>query len=53
MTAYIDRNATESIGFIRTQSDGPLTNWTLDLAKEYISIPAHIYDLSAYVDLSL
>jgi bacterial leucyl aminopeptidase len=45
MTAYIARNATESIGFIKTQSDLPLTEWAVKLAKEYISIPASIYEL--------
>ncbi|KAM0812139.1 putative Peptide hydrolase [Seiridium cardinale] len=47
MTAYVARNATESIGFIKTQSDMPLTEWALKLAKEYISIDSDIYELSA------
>lgn len=47
MTAYIARNATETIGFISTQADAALTNWTLKLSKEYVSIPAEIYELSA------
>lgn len=47
MTAFIARNATESIGFIRTHADEALTNWLLKLSKEYISIPAEIYELSA------
>jgi bacterial leucyl aminopeptidase len=47
MTAYIARNATEVIGFISTQADAALTNWTLSLAKEYISIPSKVYELSA------
>lgn len=47
MTAFIARNATETIGFISTQADAALTNWTLKLSKEYISIPAEIYELSA------
>ncbi|KAJ5725932.1 peptidase family M28, partial [Penicillium malachiteum] len=45
MTAYISRNATESIGFISTQADAALTNWTVELSNKYISIPAKIYDL--------
>lgn len=45
MTAYVARKANESIGFIRTLSDAPLTEWAAKLAKEYISIPADIYDL--------
>jgi leucyl aminopeptidase len=45
MTAYIARNATESIGFIITQSDVALTNWSVKLSKEYISIPTHQYEL--------
>lgn len=47
MTAYVARNATESIGFISTQADDALTNWTVKLSKEYISIPADIFELSA------
>jgi bacterial leucyl aminopeptidase len=47
MTAFIARNATESIGFISTQADEALTNWTLNLSKEYISIPSEIYELAA------
>jgi leucyl aminopeptidase len=47
MTAFIARNATESIGFIKTQADEALTNWTLKLSKEYISIPSDIYELAA------
>ncbi|CAK7231219.1 hypothetical protein SCUCBS95973_007837 [Sporothrix curviconia] len=47
MTAFIARNATESIGLIKTKADEALTNWTQDLAKEYISIPVEVYDLGA------
>lgn len=47
MTAFIARNATESIGFIKTQADGALTEWLLKLSKEYVSIPAGIFELSA------
>jgi leucyl aminopeptidase len=47
MTAFIARNATESIGFIKTRADEALTNWTLKLSKEYISIPSDIYELGA------
>ena len=49
MTAFIARNASESIGFISTQADVPLTNWTVQLAQEYISIPAKVYELGPYV----
>ncbi|KAH9214936.1 hypothetical protein DL95DRAFT_364949 [Leptodontidium sp. 2 PMI_412] len=45
MTAFIARNATESIGFISTSADEALTEWLLKLAKEYISIPAGIFEL--------
>ncbi|KAH8645776.1 peptidase [Xylariales sp. PMI_506] len=45
MTAYIARDANESIGFIRTQADSALTDWAVGLATEYISIPAKVYDL--------
>jgi len=45
MTAFIARNATETIGFIKTQADAPLTDWLLKLSKEYISIPADIYEI--------
>ncbi|KAL3421396.1 Leucine aminopeptidase 1-like protein 4 [Phlyctema vagabunda] len=45
MTAFIAKNATESIGFITTQADAALTNWTLALSKEYVSIPAYLYEL--------
>ncbi|KAJ6114780.1 peptidase family M28 [Penicillium sp. IBT 16267x] len=45
MTAFIARNATETIGFISTQADAALTNWTVALSEKYISIPAEIYDL--------
>lgn len=45
MTAFIARNATESIGIVKTKADEPLTNWTLNLSKEYISIPAAVFDL--------
>lgn len=48
MTAYVARNATESIGLISTQADAALTNWTADLAREYISIPVGIYELGPY-----
>ncbi|KAK6209000.1 hypothetical protein LQW54_006748 [Pestalotiopsis sp. IQ-011] len=45
MTAYVARNATESIGFIKTQADAPLTEWAHKLAKEYISIASDVYEL--------
>lgn len=49
MTAYVARNATESIGFIKTQADAPLTEWAHKLAKEYISIASDVYELGPYV----
>lgn len=52
MTAFVARNATESIVFIETQSDEALNQWALGLAKEYISIPAEIHKLPGYVFLS-
>lgn len=45
MTAFIARNSTESIGFISTQADSALTNWTVNLSKQYISIPTEVYEL--------
>ena len=49
MTAFVKRNSTESVGLIETEADASLTEWTLDLAKEYISIPAEVYKLPGYV----
>lgn len=49
MTAFVARNATESMGFIETEADAPLTEWALELAKEYISIPTDVYTLPGYV----
>lgn len=45
MTAFVARNATETIGFIATQADDALTNWVLKLADKYSSIPAKVYEL--------
>ncbi|KAH8882467.1 Zn-dependent exopeptidase [Thozetella sp. PMI_491] len=45
MTAFIARNATESIGLIKTQADAPLTDWMLNLAKEYSSIASDVFEL--------
>ncbi|KAI7773361.1 hypothetical protein LA080_011110 [Diaporthe eres] len=46
MTAFIARNATESIGFIKTDADAPLTKWAVELSTEYItSIPTSVYEL--------
>ena len=47
MTAFIGRNATESIGFIKTEADAALTDWAKNLSKEYVAIPAHVYELPA------
>lgn len=49
MTAFVARNATESIGFIETEADAPLTSWAAALANEYISIPAKVYKLPRYI----
>ena len=45
MTAFIARNATETIGFIETMADESLTEWAANLSKEYISIPTKVYTL--------
>ncbi|KAF3763322.1 Zn-dependent exopeptidase [Cryphonectria parasitica EP155] len=45
MTAFIARNATESIGFIKTDADAPLTKWAVELSEAYISIPTSVYEL--------
>jgi leucyl aminopeptidase len=45
MTAFIGRNATETIGFVKTQADAALTDWLVKLSTEYVSVPAEIYEL--------
>lgn len=45
MTAYVAKNATESIGFITTKADDALTKWAVELGKEYISIPTGMFEL--------
>ncbi|KAJ5177187.1 peptidase family M28 [Penicillium canariense] len=45
MTAFIAKNSTEIIGFISTEADEILTNWTVNLSKKYISIPTKLYNL--------
>ncbi|OHE97708.1 peptidase family M28 [Colletotrichum orchidophilum] len=45
MTAFVARNATESIGFIKTDADAPLTSWAVDLSEEYINITTSVYEL--------
>lgn len=47
MTAFIAKNSTETIAFIKTEADEALTEWMVRLSKEYISIPTHIYELAA------
>ncbi|PYH48310.1 peptidase [Aspergillus saccharolyticus JOP 1030-1] len=47
MTAFVARNSTEEIGFIVTEADAALTNWTVNLSREYISIPTEAYELGA------
>ncbi|ORX38701.1 peptidase family M28 [Kockovaella imperatae] len=42
MTAFIFRNATESINFIIEQSNSNLTNWAVDLSKEYIDLTTRV-----------
>jgi len=45
MTAFLARNKTEEIAFILTSADNALTNWTMKLSREYISIPIAVYEL--------
>lgn len=45
MTAYIHRNSTESIGFIKTDADANLTEWAVELSRAYISIPTIVSEL--------
>ncbi|KAM3530968.1 hypothetical protein MY4038_004640 [Beauveria bassiana] len=45
MTAFVAKNATESIGIIETSADKPLTKWVLGLAQEYSEIESAIYQL--------
>lgn len=45
MTAFVARNANESIGIIDTSADKPLTEWVLGLAQEYSGIESGIYSL--------
>ncbi|KAK0710174.1 hypothetical protein B0T26DRAFT_652514 [Lasiosphaeria miniovina] len=45
MTAFVARNTTESIAMVSTQADSALTNWTVELGKEYISIPIDVFEL--------
>ncbi|OJJ42332.1 hypothetical protein ASPZODRAFT_77068 [Penicilliopsis zonata CBS 506.65] len=47
MTAFIARNATEIIAVISTETNEALTNWTLNLSKEYISIPSEMHPFGA------
>ncbi|KAF1954059.1 peptidase family M28 [Byssothecium circinans] len=45
MTAFIAKDANESIGFIISDADAPLTKWAVNLSREYISIPTDVYEL--------
>ncbi|TQV91569.1 hypothetical protein V2A60_008512 [Cordyceps javanica] len=45
MTAFIAKNATESIGIIETSADKALTKWVLGLAQEYSNINSAVYQL--------
>ncbi|EFQ35787.1 peptidase family M28 [Colletotrichum graminicola] len=45
MTAFVARNATESIGFIKTDADAPLTKWAVALGEEYVNITTSVYEL--------
>lgn len=47
MTAFVAKNATESIGLIRSDADPALTGWIEALAQEYSSLPVGIYELAA------
>lgn len=53
MTAFIARNATETMSFVSTQADVALTNWTVTLANEYVSLPVGVFELGPYVDFLL
>ncbi|KAL1859759.1 hypothetical protein VTK73DRAFT_7455 [Phialemonium thermophilum] len=48
MTGFVARNATENIGFVVSQADEALTNWTVHLAQEYVSLPVGVYELPPY-----
>ncbi|KAJ5085262.1 Zn-dependent exopeptidase [Penicillium argentinense] len=52
MTAFIGRNATDTIGFIHTESEEELTKWAVSLSKKYISIPTKAYDMSCGIGSS-
>lgn len=43
MTAFIAHNSTEKVAIIKSEADEPLSNWALDLAKEYMSIDSGIF----------
>ena len=46
MTAFVARNSTESIDFIKTLADEALTEWAVNLSKEYISIPTDVHEFA-------
>lgn len=45
MTAFIARNATESIGLIETDADADLTKWLAGMIEEYSDLPVGVYKL--------
>lgn len=45
MTAFIAKNATETICFLKNDADAPLTKWAVDLSTHYISIPTSVSEL--------
>ncbi|KAL7419745.1 hypothetical protein Q5752_005661 [Cryptotrichosporon argae] len=45
MTAFIARNATESITLVSTQADDKLTEWTAGLAREYSTLEVAVREL--------
>jgi leucyl aminopeptidase len=49
MTAFVARNSTPTIAFIKPNSDEALIDWSVALAKEYSSIHVGIYGLPRQV----
>lgn len=47
MTAFVARNANESIGIVKTEADADMTDWVVGLSKEYLPLPVGVYNLPA------
>ena len=45
MTAFIHRNATESINFITDEANDDLTKWAAELSKEYVDVLTRVTTL--------